>query len=217
MDETEFPTGIDAEREPSAPGRAARWLRRVIAGNPFYPLSAALLLFGINRLSVDPAFLEVEEQKLLFNFTALEIYELLLVVVGLVLARRHLRYDSTLLVVIANGLVLVPFILITQAVLIGRGLAAVFCGAAAALVMLRFMVMRRSEVLMPPRLLVIGGILLLVNLTLPFVYRSQMEESTDDWLAPGLFCWMGLLPMIFALGNLLEQPKQWSYEPHRQT
>lgn len=210
---------IEAEpgSEPPRPSNPARWLRWVIAGNPFYPLSAALLLFGINRLSVDSTFLAVEEQKLLFNFSALELYEILLVGVALLLARRHIRYDSTLLVVIENGLVLVPFVLITQAVLIGREMAALFCGAAAMLAVLRYIAMRRSEVLMPPRLLMLGVILLLFNLVLPFIYRSKMEKFAEDWLVPGMFCWMVLLPVILALGNLLEQPKQWSYEPHRQT
>ena len=54
-----------------------RWLRLVLAGNPFYLLSAALLLFGINRLSVDPEFLGEELHKLAFNFSALQIYEIL--------------------------------------------------------------------------------------------------------------------------------------------
>jgi hypothetical protein len=210
---------IEAEQgsEPPRPSRPARWLRWIIAGNPFYPLSAALLLFGINRLSIDPTFLAAEEDKLLFNFSALELYEILLVSVALLLARRHIRYDSTLLVVIENGLVLVPFVLITQAVLIGRGMAALFCGAAAVLAVMRCILMRRSAVLMPPRLLMLGATILLFNLMLPFIYRSQMEQSAEDWLLPGMFCWLVFLPVILALGNLLQQPKQWSYEPHRQT
>ena len=203
--------------EPPRPSNAARWLRWVIAGNPFYPLSAALLLFGINRLSVDATFLAVEEQKLLFNFSALELYEILLVGVAWLLARRHIRYDSTLLVVIENGLVLVPFVLITQAVLIGREMAALFCGAAAVLAVLRYVLMRRTDVLMPPRLLLLGSLVLAFNLVLPFVYRSQMEQDAEDWLLPGMFCWMFLLPIIFALGNLLEEPRRWTAEPHRQT
>src|SRR6185369_3681959 len=114
------------------------WGRRVLAGNPFYLVSAALLLFGINRLSVDPQLLKAEIAKLGFNFSALQLYELLVVGVAILLARRRVWYDSTLLVVVENLLVLVPFILITQAVLIGRGVAVTLCAAAALLAMVRF-------------------------------------------------------------------------------
>jgi len=48
------------------------WARRFLAGNPLYLISAALLLFGVNRLSVDPNFLGAELAKLIFNFSALE-------------------------------------------------------------------------------------------------------------------------------------------------
>jgi hypothetical protein len=47
------------------------WLRRLLVCNPFFLVSAALLLFGINRLSVDPHFLAAELAKLLFNTSAL--------------------------------------------------------------------------------------------------------------------------------------------------
>src|SRR5262245_44916490 len=105
----------------SAPEGVRLWSlgRRLLAGNPCYLISAALLLFGINRLAVDPEFLKVEAAKLGFNFSALQVYELLVVGVAILLARRRVWYDSTLLVVLENLLVLVPFILITHAVLIG--------------------------------------------------------------------------------------------------
>ena len=67
----------------------------------------------MNRLSVDPTFLGNETDNLLFNFFALQFYELLLVGTGLLLARRQVWYDSALLVVLENGLVLVPFMLIS--------------------------------------------------------------------------------------------------------
>ena len=62
--------------------------------------------------------------KLAFNFAALQLYEILLVFVAIVLGVRRVWYDSTLLVVLENLLLLVPFILVTQAILIGKGLAA---------------------------------------------------------------------------------------------
>ena len=87
---------------------------------------------------MDPKFLEVEVAKLGFNFSALQVYELLVVGVAILLARRRVWYDSTLLVVLENLLVLVPFILITQAVLIGPEIAAALCAAAALLALARF-------------------------------------------------------------------------------
>lgn len=66
-----------------------KWAALLLAGNPFYIASAALLMLGINRLSVDPQFLTGEEAKLLFNFSALQVYELVLIGVVVFLAARR--------------------------------------------------------------------------------------------------------------------------------
>jgi hypothetical protein len=113
------------------------WIRAILASNPFYLLSAALLLMGINRLSIDPNFLAGEEAKLAFNFSALQVYELLLVFVAILLARRQTWYHCTLLAALENMLVLVPFVLVTQAYLIGRGMAAIICLAGSVLAIIR--------------------------------------------------------------------------------
>jgi hypothetical protein len=176
-----------------------------------------LLLFGINGLSTDPTFLAAEEANLFFNFSALEFYEIMLVGVALLLAHRRIHYDATLLTIIENGLVFVPFVLVTQAVLIGRDLAAVLCGAAAVLAGVRFALLRRTRVLLPPRLLALGAVVLLFNLIVPFAYRSRMELDATDWLLPGRLCWLVLLPAFVVLANILEEPLRWSDEPHRQT
>ena len=75
------------------------WSRRLLVCNPFFLCSAALLLFGVNRLSNDPKFLGDEIHNLLFNFFALQFYEVLVVLTAVVLARRKVWYDSALLVV----------------------------------------------------------------------------------------------------------------------
>jgi hypothetical protein len=218
-----YPTAAESPPEPPregllrGPTSPARWFRWLVARNPFYPLSAALLLFGINRLSVDPTFLSREEQNLVFNFSALQLYEILLVIVALFLAGRRLHYDSTMLVVIENGLVFVPFILITQAVLIGREMAARLCVAAAVLAGLRFLWIRRAKVLMPGTLLLAGVLLLLFNVALPFVYRSQMEQFVENWLVPGRFCWLVLLPALLGLANALPRPGRWAEQPHQRS
>jgi hypothetical protein len=48
-------TDLVPDEQPA--GQKWYWPRRILAGNPFYLISAALLLFGINRLSIDPGFL----------------------------------------------------------------------------------------------------------------------------------------------------------------
>ena len=140
----------EASAPPDAPTAAdipARpkwyWTRRLLAGNPFYLISAALLLFGINRLSIDPNFLGAELPNLVFNFSAMQLYEVLLVLVAIILARRRIWYDSMLLLGLENMLVLVPFILVTQALLIGNGVASALCLAGTLLAAMRFASLRR--------------------------------------------------------------------------
>src|SRR5258705_7690670 len=120
MDEADRLPAAEPAVAPLPRCRNTRWLRWIIARNPFYLLSAALLLFGVNRLSIDPGFIPGEESNLVFNFCALQVYEFLLVLVAIFLARRLIWYDSTLLIAIENGLVLVPCLLITHGTLIGR-------------------------------------------------------------------------------------------------
>src|SRR5258708_31809233 len=92
------------------------WLRRIMAGNPFYLISAGLLLYGINQLTTDPKLVGAEFSMLRFNFCALIIYEVMLVVTAVALSRRGIWYDALLLVGLANVFIIVPFSLITRAV-----------------------------------------------------------------------------------------------------
>lgn len=78
------------------------WARRLLVCNPFFLVSAALLLFAISRLSTDPGFLGGEQPKLLFNFGTLQVYGGLLVVTAVALVRRQVWYDSSLLVVVEH-------------------------------------------------------------------------------------------------------------------
>src|SRR5712671_3566468 len=98
-------------------GRSGPLWKRLLACNPFYLVSVALLLFACYRISLEPRLFDHEAAHLLFNFTSLQIYELLLVVTAIFLAARRIWYDSTLLVGLENLLLLVPFILISQAAL----------------------------------------------------------------------------------------------------
>src|SRR5271165_6555014 len=90
--DTLVPPQIPVPRKPGV-----YWLKRFLACNPFYLCSAALLLFGVYRVSVDPSLMGAETADLFFNFSALQVYEFLLVITAIFLARRALWYDSTLL------------------------------------------------------------------------------------------------------------------------
>jgi hypothetical protein len=196
----------------SDPLPTAGFWKRVLDRNPFYPLSAVLLLFGIHRLSTDPLFLPDEAAKLLFNFGALEFYELLTVVTAVLLVRKLIRYDASLLVTLDFMLAMTPFILITQAVLIGKPLAARLSTAAALLVLLRVRVLTQFFGQLPKTLFGAGAILLLANSALPFLYRSIMEEDVANWAQPSRWGWCIFLP-VFQVACLWIKPKPNQPQP----
>src|SRR2546423_1706071 len=119
------------------------WARRLLVCNPFFLCSAALLLFGVNRLSIDPSFLKEDESNLFFNYSALQLYGFLVVGTAIILARRKIWYDSALLVVMENGLALVPFMLISQAALLNNKLGVMLALGAVALTAMRAIAIRR--------------------------------------------------------------------------
>jgi len=189
-----------------------KWLRLLLAGNPFYIASAALLLFGINRLSVDPRFLSGEEANLIFSFSALQVYEVVLIGVVLFLAARRIFYDSTLLVVLESIVLFVPFILVTQAAMIGKGMALLLCGFGAGLVAIRFSALKSwfSELNLPGRALVFLGFLVALNGAIPLLLRKTIEVGgSDAWEVPFRWGWLVILPIIqcFALGLPLARQK----------
>jgi hypothetical protein len=193
-------------RKPEIP-----WLKKFLACNPFYLLSAALLLYGFYRVSADQAFLRREISQLFFNFTALQFYEILLVLTALFLVRRKIWYDSTLLVGLENLLVLVPFILISQAALIEIHWVWGMCVVAGIAALVRSGVLRRffTELNFPARLTGIGLIVLAVNVLLPVTYRLLHEHKVGKLPTTGAaymaneFAWLLLLPGVFALANIV--------------
>jgi hypothetical protein len=198
---------------------APQWVTRFLARNPFYLVSAALLLFGINRLSIDPTFLSGEEPKLAFNFAALQLYEILVVFVAILLGVRRVWYDSTLLVVLENMFLLVPFILITQAIMIGKGLAAALCVGATLFAVARWDSLQRwiPQLRVPRALLGCGALLLGLNLALPLIFRPIMDADVANWEVPGQIGWFAVLPLLGLLANLLPRPKEYSDLPPRKS
>ncbi|HTL57525.1 MAG TPA: hypothetical protein VL361_17705 [Candidatus Limnocylindrales bacterium] len=190
---------------------AARWIKRFLDCNPFYLISAALLLYGFYLVSVDPNFLRQEISQLFFNFTALQFYEALLVITAIFLVRKRIWYDSTLLVGVENLLVLVPFILISQAALIEIRWVWAMCLVAGAAVVVRSSALKRfvSELNFPTRLIQIGLVVLVVNVLLPLTYRILHEFKIGKLPTTGAayltneFAWLLLLPMLCALANFV--------------
>lgn len=187
------------------------WARRLLVCNPFFLASAALLLFGINRLSLDPEFLNDDRSNLLFNYGALQIYESIVVLTALILARRKIWYDSSLLVVVEHGLVFVPFMLIGQGALIGRPLGLLLAAGAATLAGLRARAVRKlfPDFNLPPRALLLGAALLALNAILPVCYPPAVERDTEDWAGPNGWLWLVVLPLLVAGANLLPRPTRY--------
>jgi hypothetical protein len=160
---------------------------------------------------VDPNFLQREISQLLFNFTALQVYELLLVITTVLLVRRHIWYDSTLLVGLENLLILVPFILISQAALIEIHWVWGMCLLAGFAALVRSDTLKRffAELNFPTRLTWVGMVVLLANVVLPVIYRILHEYKVGKLPTTGAayltneFAWLLLLPALFTLGNFV--------------
>lgn len=191
------------------------WLKRLFVCNPFYLASAALLLYGVYRVSGDPGFLTTELRELTFNFTSLQLYELLLAGTAMVLVARRIWYDATLLVVLENLLWIVPFILVSQAALIEQSTTWMLCLLAAGLVTARAVALRwRAGQLMPSwRALLCGSAVLAMNTALPIVYRHYQETKKGAWLEtePAWLVndavWFWVFPAVALVASLLPRPE----------
>lgn len=184
------------------------WLKKLFACNPFYLVSAMLLLYGCYRVSIDAPLLNFELSRLWFSYSSVQLYELLLVATAIFLVRRNLRYDSSVLFGVENLLVFVPFILISQASFIDSAMSWAMSLAGAALVAVRFRALKRSVFDLPGRLFGAGAVLLALNVALPLIYRHFGETKVgilDSGPAYELneYAWLLILPAVLAMGNLL--------------
>jgi hypothetical protein len=212
--ETETPPLL-APATPPATIPWGRWLRGFLATNPFYLLSAALLLYGIYRVSTGPGVFASETAQLAFNFGALQFYEMLLVGTAILLARRAVWYDATLLAAVENALVFVPFMLVTQAALIEQTWVWGCCGAGVALAATRAGAARAwlRNLNLPARALGCGALVLAFNAALPVMYRHLHESKYGTKLAEGAayafneWSWLALLPAVMFSALLLPQPR----------
>ncbi len=212
-DVSNVPQANAPQRHPGEPSeQVLRWMKKLLWCNPFYLVSAAMLLYGIYRISISPDFLREDISRLFFNFGSLQCYELLLIGTAIFLARRRIWYDSTLLVFLENGFVFIPLILVSPFALI-RGEATWFiCGATGLAALARFaglkLFYRRLN--LPPQLLLLGAALLAVNMTMPLQFKYTAETQSSQLVPLTLFGWLLLMPALGAAANLLPRPTGWS-------
>ena len=180
------------------------WMKRIIARNPFYLISAGLLLYGINQLTTDPKLVGAEFSMLRFNFCALIIYEVMLVVTAISLARRGVWYDALLLVGLSNLFIIVPFSLISRAVLLDSKLALAMSVIGVLLATGKFLAFKRyiPSLNFPARLLVFGAALLLANADAPSMFNAIANKPEIISQRLNLF-WLVVLPMFAGLANFL--------------
>lgn len=200
---------------PNETSPRGRLLRRLLACNPFYLCSAALLLWGVYLISNDSAFLSHETSQLAFNFSALQTYEFLLVATAILLARRAVWYDSTLLVGLETGLLVAPFILVSHAALIDAGWVWSFCGVGLGLAFARGVALRQGlpRLNLPPRVLWLATGVLVVNAVLPVLYRILHENKAGTRPDFGAaywtneVVWLAGLPLLVGAIALLPPPR----------
>lgn len=183
--------------------RAIPWkkiLGWVIASNPLFLLSALFMLQGIYMVSVDPQMFGEENSQLAFNFSSLQVYELMLVLTALFLARRNLWHDTALLFWLENLFVFVPFILISQASMMeNRTLwSTSLCVAATIFTALRFTSWKLylHPLNLPKSALALGGVLLLANLIFPLHYRNVIANDSLAWAKLSPVLWIYVLPLL---------------------
>ena len=205
-----LPPRIDLSDSAAPENNSTRWLRYLLAGNPFYILSAVLLLLSMRKLSLDSRILAEGTPQTLFNFASFHIYELLLVGTAIFLARRKIWYDSGLLVALENLFVFVPFILISQALMIKGPIALIFCLSGCLLVVLRTGALKRwlPSVKLDKSLILIGVVLLCINVAFPVLTQASHQESDFQmWSSRGKLLqsieWFLIAPLLVALANFL--------------
>jgi hypothetical protein len=198
-----MPEGVPAQEMQA--NASVSWLRRLLVCNPFYLASAALLLFGLSRLTRDPRFLTTETREVLFQFGVLQAYGFLLVGTALWLARRRIWYDSALLVVLENGLLLAPFLGISQAVLLDETLAVSLALGGGLAVVGRAWSIRRGYAgfNLSDRARLAGALILAINVGLPLIYKTRVDT---DWHAGNRILWLAVLPLLALLPNLFPAP-----------
>lgn len=198
-------------------------VRSLLVCNPFYLLSAMALLGGIHMLWHDAQGLS-ELDRLQMNFLTLQAYEWLLVATVVMLVRRRVWYDATLLVALENLLLAVPFILLSQATWL-EGEASrstlLIAGAGGLLAVGKVAAIRHwfRRLEWPSALLIMGGVLLAVQIALPVIFKQlyllgETPAVREVWMELGLLLAGGLLlPVLIGLLLFLPRARRHGTEP----
>jgi hypothetical protein len=201
------PGAVPAPDRRSLTGDLRHLCKRLLAGNPLYLASAGLFLYGINTVTTDPRLVGAELSLLQFNFSALALYEIILAVTAIALARRRIWYDSILLVALANLFIIVPFSLISRAVYLSSNLALAMCVFAGLFAALKIWAFKQfiPGLNLPRRLLWFGGLLLLLNAAAPARFKAMAEHPKQilQWL--DVIC-LVVLPVLTGLAHFLPNP-----------
>lgn len=194
------PGGLSLPSSPqsSQPSPLSALARRFLACNPFYLASAGVLLWGVNRLSLEPKLTGGESTQILINFTALFAYEILLVLTAILLARRAIWEDALVLVGLENLFVMIPFSLLSRAVQLNESIAQEMCLAAGVLACVKFWALKRfiPKLNLPGQLLGLGGAVLALNIAVALLLQNFAADrpALHGWLVLG---WLIALPALF--------------------
>lgn len=184
-----------------------KWVRWLLAGNPFYPVSAGLVLLGVFLLSGEQRIFDTELRQLWFNLGAVSGYGFLMVFTAVWLYRRRVHYETIMLAVLVALPILTPFILISQAALIGGNVLPAACLVAAACAGTQFTLLRFRIPALPlgNGLGLFFGLILLANLAMPLVvhewhYRLDAIRWAVFVNGFGPVAWELLLPILLVVG-----------------
>ncbi len=201
------------------------WWDRLVAINPFYIGSAVLILYGIVLVNNDERFLDDDLSQILFNLSAVELYELCLIAFAVVLMRRKIFRDSLLLVFLESLFLTVPLILLNGSIHVGLDWSSAIAAVAVVGYLCRaFGLSSGMEGLRLNRnfwTLTLAPFL--VNLALPFVFWYGVDRgdlAAEDRLLQlqGLLNWIGylVLPVAFAAPIFLRpRNDRWGAGPGR--
>ena len=200
----------------------SNWGKWLLAKNPFYLASAGLLLYGVDKFTSIVALASPSAEQWMFHLGALFVYELMLVVTAIFLARRSIWYDAILLVVLENVFILVPFSVVSRLVLANSSLAKIVTFTWVFFVAVKFWALRRyiHQLRLPRRFLIFGNLFALVNAVWPLLFHSleNERERLHHWL---IVSWLLILPLLAGAAFLLPKPdfsrtapaQQWKLFP----
>ncbi len=192
------PPPIPTPKTPQLPFHGVDWLQKLLACNPFYLLSAALLLYGIAHASDRRAFFEDHQLQLSFNFLSLQIYEALLVGTSVLLFRRKTHYDATLLTFLEAGFLMIPFLLVSQAGFLGNQALLLVIGIGGLLALIRLACFRQfcPSLHFPKMLLTFGRLLIILNVALPLIFRHLSKDHLAWVPNAQSLAWFTVLPAL---------------------